>query len=87
MFASHFSVQNIPFGIASIRGLPHRSTATRIKDTVIFIDELANHGLLSSLPEEALCALSQVQFPPNLWMHNTIILVLEAFTYYVRSPY
>ncbi|KFY28338.1 hypothetical protein V491_00520 [Pseudogymnoascus sp. VKM F-3775] len=60
MFASHFSAHNIPFGIASSEGHPRRSAATRLENTVIYLDELAKHDLLSSLPKEALDAFSHV---------------------------
>lgn len=61
MFASHFSAHNIPFGIASSEGHPSRSAATRLEDTVIYLDELAKHDLLYVLPKEALDAFSQVR--------------------------
>ncbi|OBT98397.1 hypothetical protein VE01_03147 [Pseudogymnoascus verrucosus] len=60
MFASHFSVCNIPFGIGSSEDHPRPSAVTRLENTVIYLDELAKHDLLSSLPNEALHAFSQV---------------------------
>jgi fumarylacetoacetase len=62
MFASHFSVCNIPFGIGSSEDHPRPSAVTRLENTVIYLDELAKHDLLSSLPNEALHAFSQVRF-------------------------
>ncbi|PVH82821.1 fumarylacetoacetate hydrolase family protein [Cadophora sp. DSE1049] len=59
MFASHFSVANIPYGIASSAAHPAKSPATRIEDTVIFLDELSKYGLLSSLPSEVIQAFSE----------------------------
>lgn len=67
MFASHFSVRNIPFGIASSKAHPQQSAATRIEDTVIFLDELAKHNLLSSLPASAIDAFSQVNWSQNIF--------------------
>jgi fumarylacetoacetase len=51
MYAEQFSIAKIPFGIASSSSHPHKSVATRLEDDVIFLDILAEHGLLSSLPE------------------------------------
>jgi len=65
MYASHFSIRNIPFGIASSKDHRHQSAATRIEDTVVFLDELAKNGLLSSLPASAIEAFSQVCLPRN----------------------
>ncbi|PQE31806.1 fumarylacetoacetate hydrolase protein [Rutstroemia sp. NJR-2017a WRK4] len=59
MFSSHFSTNNIPFGIASSDAHPKPSAATRYEDTVIFLDKLAENGLLKSLPAEAVDAFSQ----------------------------
>ncbi|KAH9204711.1 hypothetical protein DL95DRAFT_430279 [Leptodontidium sp. 2 PMI_412] len=59
MFASHFSVANIPYGIASSTTHSAPSLATRIEDTVIFLDELAKYRLLSSLPPEVIQAFSE----------------------------
>jgi len=60
MYASHFSTANIPYGIASSAAHPGKSPATRIEDTVIFLDELVKHGLLKSLPSEVTQAFSEV---------------------------
>jgi hypothetical protein len=43
MYSHHFSINNIPFGIASSASHAHKSVATRLNDTVIFLDELARH--------------------------------------------
>ncbi|KAH9218658.1 fumarylacetoacetate hydrolase family protein [Leptodontidium sp. 2 PMI_412] len=59
MFASHFSIANIPYGIASSAAHPAKSPATRIEDTVVFLDGLAKNGLLSSLPSEVVQAFSE----------------------------
>jgi fumarylacetoacetase len=47
MHASHFSLENIPFGIASSQNHPKKTVVTRLEDNVIFLDELAT---LSSHP-------------------------------------
>ncbi len=41
MYSEHFSIENIPFGIASSTEHPQKAVATRFEDTVIFLDELA----------------------------------------------
>lgn len=38
---SHFSINNIPFGIASSQSHPKKTLATRLANNVIFLDELA----------------------------------------------
>jgi hypothetical protein len=49
MYAHHFSINNIPFGIASSSSHPGKAVATRFEDTVIFLDELAKyHSSLST---------------------------------------
>jgi fumarylacetoacetase len=44
MFSHHFSINNIPFGIASSVEHPQKSVATRFEDTLIFLDELAKES-------------------------------------------
>jgi fumarylacetoacetase len=41
MSSDHFSIENIPFGIATSKEHPRKAVATRFEDTVIFLDELA----------------------------------------------
>lgn len=60
MFASHFSIANIPFGIGNSATHPSKSPVTRIENTVIFLDELAKHGLFSALPSGVIQTLSEV---------------------------
>ena len=60
MSGSHFSLANIPFGIGSSTAHKSKSPVTRLEDTVIFLDELVNYGLLSSLPSEATDSFFQV---------------------------
>ncbi|KAK0127673.1 hypothetical protein ONS96_007192 [Cadophora gregata f. sp. sojae] len=59
MYASHFSIANIPYGVASSVAHPAKSPATRIEDTVIFLDELAKIEAFSSLPSEVAKAFSE----------------------------
>ncbi|KAK0122192.1 hypothetical protein ONS95_010449 [Cadophora gregata] len=59
MYASHFSIANIPYGVASSAAHPAKSPATRIEDTVIFLDELAKNGAFSSLSSEVAKAFSE----------------------------
>jgi hypothetical protein len=60
MYADHFSIQNIPFGIASSASHPEKAVATRFEDSVLFLDELVSAGLLNSLSEGTKKAFSQV---------------------------
>jgi Fumarylacetoacetase N-terminal len=68
MYAKHFSIANIPFGIASSSFHPKKSVATRLGNDIIFLDILAQHGLLSSLPETTIATFSQAsRTPPTRW--------------------
>jgi hypothetical protein len=58
MYSHHFSINNIPFGIASSSSHAHKSIATRLEDTVIFLDELAKH--YPELSKEILTTFSKV---------------------------
>lgn len=60
MYADHFSIENIPFGIASSPSHPKKSVTTRLGDDVIFLDILAENGRLSSLIETTIETFSQV---------------------------
>lgn len=56
-YAHHFSERNVPFGIASSQKHPEPRPATRIENTVIFLDKLAEDGLfrdITDLPTETL---------------------------------
>ncbi|KAI6556763.1 hypothetical protein MCOR14_006272 [Pyricularia oryzae] len=50
-WAHHFSVANIPFGIASSPRFPSPQPATRVNNDVIFLCKLYEQGLLSSVPD------------------------------------
>jgi fumarylacetoacetase len=63
MYASHFSLANIPYGIASKTPNEAPSVVTRLFDTVVFLDELANAGLLSDLPSAIVATFKQVRQP------------------------
>ena len=43
MYSHHFSINNIPFGIASSSSHAHKSVVTRVGDAVIFLDEVARY--------------------------------------------
>ena len=60
MYAEHFSLANIPFGIASSAVHPAKSVVTRLRNAVIFLDRLVEVGALSDLSSELIGALSQV---------------------------
>jgi hypothetical protein len=56
---AHFTIANIPFGIASRKdGNPQ--AATRLLGFVYFIPEMISHGLLTDLDDEIVGALVQV---------------------------
>lgn len=57
-FETHFSINNIPFGIASSESHPNRAVVTRLDDTVIFLDEVAGSGYFADAAVEE--AFSQV---------------------------
>ncbi|KIW88816.1 fumarylacetoacetase [Cladophialophora bantiana CBS 173.52] len=50
MFAQHFSINNLPYGIISIQGSADRIIATRLEDYVYSIPALLERGLLGSVP-------------------------------------
>lgn len=54
-FSEHFSIKNIPYGIATSEDHPQRAVATRIGDHVIFLTDLD-----LSVAEELKKAIDQV---------------------------
>ncbi|KIN09135.1 hypothetical protein OIDMADRAFT_38004 [Oidiodendron maius Zn] len=52
MYADHFSLENIPFGIASGVSHPEKSVVTRFENDVIFLAVLAKAGFLPELTQE-----------------------------------
>ncbi|GES58113.1 fumarylacetoacetate hydrolase [Aspergillus terreus] len=53
-YSNHFSLKNLPFGVASSHKHPHPQCATRLHNTVIFLGELQRSGAfaqISDLPE------------------------------------
>ncbi|PYH46411.1 fumarylacetoacetate hydrolase family protein [Aspergillus saccharolyticus JOP 1030-1] len=50
-YSHHFSVQNLPFGIASSRTRPSPQCATRLHNTVVFLAELHEHGIFNSIAD------------------------------------
>jgi Fumarylacetoacetase N-terminal len=59
MYAEHFSIENIPYGIASSTEHPQKTVATRFQDAVIFLDELAKFNP-PQISGETLKSFSQV---------------------------
>lgn len=55
-FSEHFSIKNIPYGIATSEGHPEKAVATRIGDHVIFLIDLD-----LSVAEELRKAIDQVK--------------------------
>jgi fumarylacetoacetase len=49
-YASHFGINNIPYGIASSPQRPTPQCATRISDDVIFLSELTGQEAFKSIP-------------------------------------
>lgn len=66
MYDSHFSLANIPYGIASKTPNEAPSVVTRLFDTVVFLNELAEAGLLSGLSSETVATFKQVGQLPIL---------------------
>lgn len=49
-YGSHFSIANIPFGVASSKHRPSRQCVTRLGNTVIFLAELHRQGFFAGIP-------------------------------------
>jgi fumarylacetoacetase len=49
LYASHFGINNIPYGIANSTRHPQPQCVTRINDIVIFLADLADSGLFNNL--------------------------------------
>jgi fumarylacetoacetase len=64
-FAEHFSIANIPYGIATTNSNTKPSVVTRLEDTVIFLHVLAESGLLSDLSGQVLASFAQVRYVSN----------------------
>ena len=62
-YAHHFSLANIPFGIASSPNHPTPVAATRIGDNVIFLDKLCEAGFFEHVPGVSLEVLTKVCHP------------------------
>lgn len=58
-YASHFGINNIPYGIASSSKRPQPQAVTRIGDDVIFLAELATHESFKSTTADLTTLLSQ----------------------------
>lgn len=63
-YSSHFSLANIPFGIASSTSHPEPSAATRLLNKVIFLDVLAESGIFDSIAIPG--------FSPSIFSHPTL---------------
>ena len=51
-YADHFGIENIPFGIASSRSHSSPQGATRFENTIIFLNDLAEHFTSANLPKD-----------------------------------
>ncbi|PYI06006.1 hypothetical protein BO78DRAFT_446022 [Aspergillus sclerotiicarbonarius CBS 121057] len=61
-YSHHFSIHNLPYGIASSPSHPTPQCATRLHNTIIFLADLQSAGLFSSIPS----------LPPNIFSHSTL---------------
>ncbi|GKZ33972.1 hypothetical protein AbraIFM66950_004103 [Aspergillus brasiliensis] len=61
-YADHFSIHNLPYGIASSPSHPTPQCATRLNNTVIFLSDLQSAGLFSSIPS----------LPDNIFSNTTL---------------
>lgn len=88
MYASHFSIDNIPYGIASSQTHVSRTLVTRLEDNVIFLDELAEYtecklpkatiSTFSSNTVNDFAALSKSeQFDTRKWIQSVLASNLE----------
>ncbi|RDW85617.1 hypothetical protein BP5796_03942 [Coleophoma crateriformis] len=59
MYADHFSIDNIPFGIGSSEFHSRETVVTRLEDTVFFLDELAEAGVFKILKDETVKTFSE----------------------------
>lgn len=50
-YSHHFTYRNVPFGIASSARHEQPRPATRLANTVVFLDVLARGGLFDSIPK------------------------------------
>lgn len=49
-YSSHFSIANIPFGVASSNNHPEPQCVTRLENKVIFLGVLQRSGLFAKVP-------------------------------------
>lgn len=58
----HFSIKNLPFGIASSAKTPQPQYATRLESTLVFLDELQDTGFFAKVD----------QLPNNILQQSTL---------------
>ncbi len=63
---SHFSLDNIPYGIGSKTPIEAPTVVTRVFDKVVFLDEVAKAGLISDVPFETVATFNQVKLSQTL---------------------
>ncbi|GLA22281.1 hypothetical protein AnigIFM63604_002188 [Aspergillus niger] len=61
-YSDHFSIHNLPYGIASSPSHPTPQCATRLNNTVIFLSDLQSAGLFSSI----------TSLPDNIFSNTTL---------------
>ncbi|OJZ89287.1 hypothetical protein ASPFODRAFT_78773 [Aspergillus luchuensis CBS 106.47] len=61
-YSDHFSIHNLPYGIASSPSHTTPQCATRLHNTVIFLSDLQSAGLFSSIPS----------LPENIFSNTTL---------------
>ncbi|KAF8865710.1 hypothetical protein BDZ45DRAFT_668622 [Acephala macrosclerotiorum] len=85
-YASHFSINNIPFGIASSPSHPNRSLATRFENTVIFLDSLAKHNPPPSLEISTIATFSDPCLNPFISLPKSQHTATRSWIQSLISP-
>ena len=62
---AHFTIANLPYGVASATSTSQPHIATRLHDKIFFLADLISQGLLHNLPESTISAVSEQQVTLN----------------------
>lgn len=81
MYAEHFSIDNIPYGIATSASHVEQSVVTRLGDTVIFLNELAKAGSLPGINEAISCTFSEVSFAHYPYSFPLFFIDIHVLTF------
>lgn len=85
MASDHFSIENIPFGIASSAEHPRKAVVTRFEDNVIFLDELVKIDS-HSISEETINTFSSVSRKEQSSSNHELTPSRKPSTPSQRSP-